>query len=85
MSIQLSDKEMQMVQLLERSFLYIRAIASRGHCDNLSDKEKLAKIAELADASHNIPNILATGGEESPLKFLFPEIEHLIDVIRELS
>ena len=74
---QLTEDDIAILELVGESFLYIRAIAERGACNNLSDREKLKLIAELADASHNLPKVIATGGKESQISFLLGDAKRL--------
>lgn len=80
--IELSGEDVQVLRLLGDSFTHIRGICTRGHGDNLSDKEKLELINKIADASHNLPHVLAQGGGNSDVSFLMasvPELKLLID------
>mgnify|MGYP001556987340 CR=1 FL=1 len=69
MGHQLTERDIQVLELLGNSFVAIRYVASRG-LPNMSDKERLEIINDLAEASHNLPNVIATGGENSHLSFL---------------
>lgn len=80
--IQLSSEDVKVLRLLGHSFTHIRGICSRGHCDGLSDKQKLELINKIADVSHNLPHVLAEGGGNSDLTFLMssvPELKVLIE------
>lgn len=70
MSTELSDNDIAVLKLLGDSFLKIRALTCKSLHPNLSEKEALELIYALADASHNLPEILATGGEKSHISFL---------------
>jgi hypothetical protein len=69
MSHQLTERDIQVLELLANSFVAIRYVASRG-LPTISDKERLEIINDLAEASHNLPTVIATGGENSQLSFL---------------
>lgn len=69
MGHQLTERDIQILELLGNSFVAIRYVASRG-LPTISDKERLEIINDLAEASHNLTNVIATGGENSHLSFL---------------
>ena len=69
MGHQLTENDIHVLELLGNSFVAIRYVASRG-VPSLSDKERLELINNIAEASHNLPNVIATGGENSHLSFL---------------
>ena len=69
MSHQLTEKDIQVLKLLGQSFVAIRYVASR-MSGSTTDKDKLEIISNLAEYSHNLPNVIATGGENSHLSFL---------------
>lgn len=83
--IELDAKDLELLKLLEDSFVYIRAIASRDMCMNLSEKEKLKIISDLAEYSHNIPAVLAKGGHKSNLSFLLSSSIELRELIENLK
>lgn len=84
MTTQLTDEDLVTLRLIGNSFIYIRAIASRGMCHGLNTEEKLELIADLADASHNLPEVLATGGNNSPISFLLKDAERLENIIKKV-
>lgn len=75
--IELSNEDVQVLRLLGDSMSHIRGICSRGHCDSLSDKEKLELINKIAEASHNLPHVLAQGGSNSNIGFLMASVAEL--------
>lgn len=79
--IQLSSEDSKVLRLLGDSFAHIRGICSRGHGNGLTDKEKLELINKIADASHNLPHVLAQGGSNSNLAFLMGSVSELRELI----
>ncbi len=75
--IELSNEDVQVLRLLGDSMSHIRGICSRRHCDSLSDKEKLELINKIAEASHNLPHVLAQGGSNSNIGFLMASVAEL--------
>jgi len=65
----LTEKDINVLKLLGKSLMAIRWIADRGHL-SITDQEKIKLINAIAEAGHNLPEIIATGGEKSDLSFL---------------
>jgi hypothetical protein len=82
--IELTEDDVKLLRLLGDSFMYVRLVASRNGRSNLTDKEKLDLIGEIADASHNLPNVLAEGGHNSPSAFLLHDVPRLKELLKSV-
>lgn len=82
--IELTDEDIKLLRLLGDSFMYIRLLAGRSSRSSLTDQEKLKLIGDIADASHNLPNVLAQGGYNSDIAFLLSEVPRLKELIKDV-
>ena len=72
-------KDLNNLNLLENTLVEIRLISKESN--RLPDKEKLILINQLAELSHNIPNIIAQNGN---LNFLDDQANKLENYLMEL-
>ena len=74
--IELHSEDIEVLRLLGESCVTIRHLAGPAF-RTLTDKQKLDLISNIADASHNLPNVLSKGGHQSCLNFLMADATHL--------
>lgn len=82
--IELTNEDIKLLRLLGDSFMYIRLLATRSGRSSLTDQEKLELIGDIADASHNLPNVLAEGGHNSGIAFLLNDVPRLKELLKNV-